>query len=90
MLGLGLGGCGLGLGLDMCRLVNTTGLGKLGLGEMGLGEMGAHPSNFLIFFFTFCSQQYGQETEKILGKSLVAFSRKFHLKIAKFQFLPNL
>ena len=28
--------------------------------------------------------------EKNVGKSLVAFSRKFHLKIAKFQILPTL
>jgi len=28
--------------------------------------------------------------EKNIGKSLVAFSRKFHLKIAKFQILPIL
>jgi len=41
-------------------------------------------SNFLIF----CSQQYGQQMNTNIRKSLVAFSRKFHLKIAKFQFLP--
>jgi len=53
-----------------------------------------HPSKFShqIFgiFFIFCSQQYGQQIEKNVGKSLVAFSIKFHLKIAKFQFLPIL
>ena len=38
-------------------------------------------------FFIFCSQQYGQQMEKKIGKSSVAYSRKFHLKIAKFQIL---
>jgi len=41
-------------------------------------------------FLIFCSQQYGQQMEKNIGKSLVAFSIKFHLKIAKFQILPIL
>jgi len=43
-------------------------------------------------FFIFCSKQYGQQMEKNIGKSLllVAFSGKFHVKIAKFQILPIL
>ena len=44
------------------------------------------PSKFSIFF-VFCSQQYGQQREKNIRKSLIAFSRKFHLKIAKFPIL---
>ena len=46
-------------------------------------------SNFRNFFI-FCSERYGQRMEKNIGKSLVAFSRKFHLKIAIFQILPIL